>query len=322
MTIAQLYRTPLKLLALLTLLGSIPPLSAEESITIGSGDRTGLYYQAAGFICELLQLQPNPIPCQIESTAGSVYNLKQLRAGSFSLAFAQSDMQYQAVQGVGEFVSQGADSQLRAIFSLHPEAFTVVARADAGIQQLTDLIGKKVNIGNPGSGQRAVMEAVVRAMGWTLDDFALASELNATEQSKALCEGQIEAIVYAVGHPNPAITEATSHCKTVIVEVSGAPIEQLIQAQGYRHTTIPGGLYAGHPDPVKTFGFDATLVTSAAVSEEIIYRVVKRLMEQFEPFKQRHPSFIHLTKEQMIRGGNRAPLHPGAVKYYREVGLL
>jgi TRAP transporter TAXI family solute receptor len=198
----------------------------------------------------------------------------------------------------------------------------VVARADAGIETFEDLKGKRVNVGNPGSGQRNTMEVLMDAMGWTMDDFSLASELKASEQSQALCDNQIDAMVYVVGHPNGSIQEATTACDSVLVEVSGDAVTNLVEENPYyRVATIPGGMYRGNADDTTTFGVGATLVTSTDVSEEAVYQVAKAVFENFESFQELHPAFAVLKKEEMVKDSLSAPLHEGAKTYYDEAGL-
>ena len=209
------------------------------------------------------------------------------------------------------------------MFSVHPEPFTVVARADAGISSFQDLKGKRVNIGNPGSGQRGTMEVLLGAMGWTTGDFALATELKAAEQSAALCDNQIDAMVYTVGHPSGSIQEATTACDSVLVNVSGSAVDGLVADNDfYRTATIPGGMYRGSDNDTMTFGVGATFVTSSDVSEEAVYAVVSSVFENFDAFKKLHPAFANLKPEEMIADGLSAPLHAGAAKYYKEKGWM
>lgn len=302
-----------------------PVASAQEFFTIGTGGVTGVYYPTGGAICRLVNQgrREHGLRCSVESTGGSVYNLNTIRAGELEFGVAQSDWQYHAYNGTSSFSDAGPFEGLRAVFSVHPEPFTVVARADAGIKNFQDLKGKRVNIGNPGSGQRGTMEVLLGAMGWTTDDFALATELKAAEQSAALCDNQIDAMVYTVGHPSGSIQEATTACDSVLVNVTGPEVEQLVADNAfYRVATIPGGMYRGNPDDVTTFGVGATFVTSTAVPEETVYTLVKSVFENFESFTQLHPAFAVLKKEEMVKDGLSAPLHDGAARYYREVGLM
>ncbi len=302
-----------------------PAAMAEEFITIGTGGVTGVYYPTGGAICRLVNKgrRDHGVRCSVESTGGSVYNINTIREGELEFGVAQSDWQYHAYNGTSRFEETGPFEGLRAVFSVHPEPFTVVARADSGIATFEDLKGKRVNIGNPGSGQRGTMEVLMGALGWTTGDFALATELKASEQSAALCDNQIDAMVYTVGHPSGSIQEATTACDSVLVEVSGDVVAKLIEDNSfYRSATIPGGMYRGNDEDTMTFGVGATFVSADSVSEDVVYTLVKSVFENFEDFKGLHPAFANLAPEEMASAGLSAPLHDGAAKYYREAGLI
>jgi len=297
----------------------------QRFVTIGTGGVTGVYYPTGGAICRLVNKsrKEHGIRCSVESTGGSVYNLNAIRNGELDMGVAQSDWQYHAYNGSSKFEDAGPNKDLRAVFSVHPEPFTVVARADSGIRNFDDLKGKRVNVGNPGSGQRGTMEVVMKAKGWTLDDFKLASELKSAEQSKALCDNKIDAMVFTVGHPSGSIKEATTSCDSVLVNVSGPAVDKLVADNDYYRTaTIPAGMYRGNDSDTSTFGVGATFVTSANVPDDVIYNVVKAVFENFDTFRKLHPAFAHLDKQQMVRDGLSAPLHPGAARYYQEAGLM
>jgi len=299
--------------------------TAAEFITIGTGGVTGVYYPTGGAICRLVNKgrKAHGVRCSVESTGGSVYNLNTIRAGELDMGVAQSDWQFHAYNGTSKFKDKGANKDLRAVFSVHPEPFTVVARADSGIKDFMDLKGKRVNIGNPGSGQRGTMEVLMGALGWDKSTFALASELKSSEQSKALCDNKIDAMVFTVGHPSGSIKEATTSCDSVLVSVTGAAVDKLVADNDYyRHATIPGGMYRGSPNDVKTFGVGATFVSSTKASADTVYTVVKSVFENFDQFKKLHPAFGVLKKKEMIKDGLSAPLHDGAAKYYKEAGLM
>ena len=297
----------------------------NQFVTIGTGGVTGVYYPTGGAICRLVNKtrKEHGIRCSVESTGGSVYNLNAISNGELDMGVAQSDWQYHAYNGTSKFEDAGANKDLRAVFSVHPEPFTVVARADSGIKNFADLKGKRVNVGNPGSGQRGTMEVVMNAMGWTMDDFKLASELKSAEQAAALCDNKVDAMVFVVGHPSGSIKEATTSCDSVLVNVAGPAVDKLVKENSYyRYATIPGGMYRGTDEDTKTFGVGATFVSSAKVPEDVIYNVVKAVFENFDDFKKLHPAFANLKQEEMIKDGLSAPLHAGAAKYYKEAGLL
>ncbi|MDN6319102.1 MAG: TAXI family TRAP transporter solute-binding subunit [Marinobacter sp.] len=302
-------------------------VSAQEQrfVTIGTGGVTGVYYPAGGAICRLVNMdrKEHGIRCSVESTGGSVYNLNAIRQNELDLAVAQSDWQYHAYNGTSQFKDDGPNKDLRAVFSLHPEPFTVVASKGSGIKNFKDLEGKRVSVGNPGSGQRATAEVLMDEMGWTMDKFSLAAELKAAEQSQALCDGNIDAFFYTVGHPSGSIKEATTSCDSVLVNVDNKSSQKLIDDNPYyRKAIIPGGMYRGSDNDVTTFGVAATFVSSTDVPNEVVYEVVKAVFENFDSFKRLHPAFANLKKDEMVSDALSAPLHPGAVKYYKEAGLI
>ena len=313
------------LAAAMVLSAGVASAQDQTFVSIGTGGVTGVYYPTGGAICRMLNRgrAEHGIRCGVESTGGSVFNINAVRTGELEFGVAQSDWQFHALHGTSRFEEQGPFEGLRAVFSVHPEPFTVVARADSGIVNFEDLQGHRVNVGNPGSGQRGTMEVVMDAYGWTMDDFTLASELQAAEQSQALCDNNIDAMIYTVGHPSGSIQEATTACDAILVNVTGPIIDQLVADNPYyRVATIPGGMYRGNDEETTTFGVGATFVTSADVSEEVVYQLVRSVFEDIDQFRSLHPAFANLDPAQMATDGLSAPLHAGAERYYREVGLI
>ena len=297
----------------------------QQFVTIGTGGVTGVYYAAGGALCRLMNQtrEEHGYRCSAESTGGSVFNLNAMRQGEFDFGLVQSDWQYHSYNGSSTFEEAGAWEDLRAVFSVHPEPFTVVARADANITDIEGLKGKRVNVGNPGSGTTASMDVLLEALGWTRGDFSLAAELRPDEHGPALCDNQIDAFYYGVGHPSANIADPTTTCGAKIVPLEGDAITALVSEHPYyAQVNIPGGLYTGNPDPIPTYGVLATLVASTNVSDEAVYNLVKSVFENFDSFKSLHPAFANLTPEEMVANGNSAPLHAGAERYYKEQGWL
>src|SRR5690606_27097307 len=297
----------------------------QQFISIGTGGVTGVYYPVGGAICRLMNQsrREHGIRCSVESTGGSVFNVNAIKGGDLEFGVVQSDVQYNAFSGEANFAEGGAHEDLRAVFSLHAEPLTVVARADSGIKAFDDLKGKRVNIGNPGSGQRALMDLLIAEKGWTNADFSLAAELAPAEQSSALCDNNIDAFAYTVGHPAGAIQEATTTCDSVIVPVEGEVVDKLVEDNPYYFkAVIPGGMYRGSDEDVNTFGVGATVVTSADVPDEVVHAFVDAVFKDFEAFKGLHPALANLTPEEMVNQGNSAPMHPAAEAYYKEKGWL
>ena len=300
-------------------------MAQQKFITIGTGGVTGVYYAAGGAICRLMNKDraKHGIRCSVESTGGSVFNINTIRAGELDFGVAQSDWQYHATKGTKVFEKDGPFNELRAVFSVHPEPFTVLARKEANVTKFEDFKGKRFNVGNPGSGTRASMEELLGAMGWKMSDFALASELKADEQGAALCDNKIDGFFYGVGHPSAAIQDPITTCGAKLVPLTGAAPDKLTKEfPFYAKVNIPGGIYAGNPNPTPTYGVLATFVTSSKVPDATVYELVKAVFDNFDDFKKLHPAFANLDPKDMVKNGISAPMHPGALKYYKEKGWL
>ena len=308
--------------------GAPESASAQQTqrfITVGTGGVTGVYYPAGGAICRLVNRDraKHGLRCSVESTGGSVANVNLLKSGEIEFGVAQSDVQFNASKGEGQFQKDGAMSDLRAVFALHPEPFTVVARKEANITKFEDFKGKRFNVGNPGSGTLASMNELLATMGWKMSDFGLASELRPDEHGPALCDGKIDGFFYGVGHPSANIQDPTTICGAKLVSLTGPAVDKLVKDKPYyAMATIPGGMYPNNPNPTQTYGVQATVVSSAKVPPEVVYTVVKIVFDNLDEFKKLHPALANLKPEDMVKSGLSAPLHEGAAKYYREKGWI
>ena len=306
------------------LFGCAMSAMGAAEVTIGTGSSSGIYYQAGRAICRLVNATTDDhgIICGPKVSDGSISNLEQIRDGSLEIGLAQSDWQYHAYNGTSKFEEQGKFDKLRAVFSVHAEPVTVIAHDDSGIMNITDVKGKRMNIGNPGSGTRGTWEVLEGAMGMTRSDLKLAAEMKSAETGAAICDGKIDAYFWLVGHPSALTQESLASCAAHLVNVTGPAIDKLIADNSYyRSATIPAGMYNNKED-ITTFGVGATFVTSADVPDDVVYTVVKSVFENFDQFKKLHPAFANLKAEEMIKDGLSAPLHDGAVKYYKEKGWM
>ncbi len=316
---------PLAALSLAAVLGFGTAQAKSTFVTIGTGGITGVYYPTGGAIAKMVNKKKKEygIRATVESTGGSVFNVNAVMAGDLEFGVVQSDRQYQAINGMAEWKDKGPQKDLRAVFSIHPESVTLVAASDAGIKSITDLKGKKVNIGNPGSGQRQNAIDALAAVGINYEKDLKAESIKASEAAGLLQDNRIDAFFYTVGHPSGSIKEATSGARKVIIaDITGVD-SLLAQYPYYAKAVIPISLYPGaqNEKDVETFGVKATFVTSAKVPDEVVYAITKEVFDNFEDFKKLHPAYAHLTKESMLTGLS-APLHPGALKYFREAGLM
>ena len=299
-------------------------LAETKFVSIGTGGVTGVYYPTGGAICRLVNKnrKEHGIRCSAESTGGSIYNINTLRAGELEFGVAQSDWQYHAYNGTSKFADQGKFEDLRAVFSVHPEPVTIIAHDDSGVANITDLKGKRLNIGNPGSGTRGTWEVLEEALGWQRSDLKLAAEMKSAETGAAVCDGKIDAYFWLVGHPSALTQESLATCAAHLVNATGPAIDKLVADNSYYRTaTIPAGMYNNDKD-VTTFGVGATFVTSAKVPEEVVYILVKAVFDNFDTFKKLHPAFANLSEKEMITDSLSAPLHDGAAKYYKERGWM
>lgn len=299
-------------------------VSKIKFVTIGTGGITGVYYPTGGAIARMVNKKRSVygIRATVESTGGSVYNVNAVMSGDLEFGVVQSDRQYQAINGLAEWKDKGPQKDLRAVFSIHPESITLVAADDSGIISLKDLKGKVVNIGNPGSGQRQnAIDALENAgINWKTD--LKAEQVKAAEAPGLLQDGRIDAFFYTVGHPSGAIKEATAGKRKVhFVPITGVDA-LLAKYPYYAKAFIPMKVYPGatNSTDTMTFGVKATFVTSIKVPESIVYAITKEVFDNFESFKKLHPAYQVLTKKGMLEGLS-APIHPGAMKYYKEVGL-
>ena len=306
-------------------LASPVAVAQQKFVTIGTGGVTGVYYVAGGAICRLMNKEKakHGIRCSVESTAASVYNVNTIKAGELDFGVAQSDVEYNAVKGLAQFKESGAHGDLRAVFSLFPEALMVASRKEANVKKFEDFKGKRFNVGNPGSGTRSTVEMLMANLGMKNGDFALTSELKPDEHGPALCDNKIDGFAFVVASPAANIQDPTTTCGAKLVNITGPAVDKLVKDYPYfAHATIPGGMYPANAEAIKTFGVMANVVSSAKVPDNVVYAMVSAVFDNFEEFKKLHPALAHLDPKDMVKNGLTAPLHPGAVKYYKEKGWL
>ena len=308
------------------LLAAAPVSAATEFVTIGTGGVTGVYYPTGGAIAKIVNDKRDVynIRATVEATGGSVFNVNAVSQGDLEFGVVQSDRQYQAINGLAEW-KDAPKKNLRAVFSIHPETFFIVASESSGIQKFTDLKGKRVAVGNPGSGQRQNFIDILEMYGMKHSDFAQAEDLKPAESPKMLQDGRIDAFIYTVGNPAGMIKESTAGREKVrFIPVDDDKLDMLIKKYPYYvKAKIPMAFYeqAVNKEDVPTFAVKATFVTRAEVPENVVYAVTKEVFDNLEAFKGLHEAFTGLTKEEMVQGLS-APLHPGAQKYFKEAGLL
>jgi uncharacterized protein len=306
------------LLATLTI-----PSFSTEFVTIGTGGVTGTYYPTGGAICRLVNKykKETKIRCSVESTDGSVYNINKIETGELDFGIAQSDLVYQASKGTGKFKGNTI-KKLKSVMAIYPELLTLVTRKDSSINSIADMKNKRINLGNPGSGNEATTLTLLSVSTIKKDELKFAGTLKASEMPDALKDNKIDGYFYMVGHPTANIKDATDSVDAKIIALEGSNIDYLIRKYPYfTKADIPARLYKGNPNSIPTFGVKAVLVTSDDVSEKAVYTTVKAILENFDKFKKLHPAYSNISKKSLLNGLS-APLHKGARKYFKEAGLL
>lgn len=304
-----------------------PGCNQLNFVSIGTGAVTGIYYPTGGAICRMInkKMDTYHIKATVESTAGSVYNVNAVLNGDLEFGVVQSDRQYQAYYGLSEWEEKGPQKNLRSVFSIHPESVTLIASVDCGATGITELKGKRVNIGNPGSGPLQNARDALEAFGLDEKVDIIAEYVKAVEAPGLLQDERIDAFFYTVGHPNGNIKEATSgRVEVRIIKIAGPAVDELVKKYPYyTEAVVPCEFYpnAKNKEDVPTFGVRGTLVTSVDVDEKIVYAITKEIFENIEKFKSLHPAYAVLTKKSMLTGLS-APIHRGALRYYRESNLI
>jgi TRAP transporter TAXI family solute receptor len=307
--------------------GCAPPSDsiAPNPVTLSTGIPGGVYHPVGNAICRMFNLdsEHQSIPCIAMSSDGSVSNIQRVESGESSFGLSQTDVALAAFHGEGPFASAGPDPKLRIIIALYPEAFTVVAGADTGIRDFQDLRGKRVGIGTSGVGYNFTRDVILKFYGGMTSGPEYVLEFAPAEQNQALCNSKVDAIIFEAGHPNGLTQEATTECGARLVRVAGRPIDRLLATHPYYvPSVIPGGMYVGNPGDIPTIGTRALLVSSDDRADEVVYALVKAVADNFAVFRQLHPALSSLGIRDMVPNASVIPIHPGALKYYREAGLL
>lgn len=322
-------RGSIRALAIAATLALTGAAAAQERTTrvaqVGTGSVAAVYFPTGVSLCRLVnrERRSHGLRCAARPTQGSIANARALRSGEIEVALMQSDVQRALYAGEAPFADDGPFEALRAVMSLFPEALTIVVRPDAGISDLADLPGRRVSVGPPGSGQRLLIEALGRELGWSADALAEEPELRSSSVAQALCAGEIDAFALVVGHPAPPVREATLACGATLLPIGGAAVDRLLSEHAdYLAATIPAATYAGQDAAVETFGVGATVATRADAPDDDVATLVAAVFDDLEMLRGLNPALAGLEPASMATKGLAAPLHPAAEAFYRERGWI
>lgn len=307
---------------------SLPAMAAEPTpLIIGTGNILGVYFPTAGAICRRLRevLGAKAPPCRELASPGSTFNLSMLRRGFpvMNMAVVQGDTLYHSVRGEGQFARDGRDPTIRSVMAMATEAFNIVARNTGFGEGLASLRGLRVSVGSAGSGMTPTVDAALAAADISRYELRQIDNLSANEQPFQLCRNTIDAFFFVAATPSAAVEEATTSCDSRLIAPTAETVTRLVSGHPYYvPVTIPGGVYRNNPTPVATFGVPAILATRANMADDVVYAVVKAVMDDLPAIRRLHPALAHLQAEEMVPKPDLAPIHPGALRYFRERNLL
>ena len=307
-------------------LGGASGAAVADEVAIGTGEPGSAYYKLGRALCRLIDRgsDQHGLTCDPLATPGGLFNLENVRGGAIEFGLVPSDLHYYAIEQAGPFEFVDATYEnIRSLFSLYAEFFTLVASRNAGIDGLDDLKGRRVNNGVWGTTERNFVDALVAAKGWSDGDFLLAESLPVSQQSLAFCHGRLDAIVYSVSHPNRDVGRVLELCNATLVGVAASEVTG-VQADNpyYIAGEIPADVYPQASKPIATFGIKVTLVSSVETDADTVYEVVKSVFENLERLKRSNRALRPVEPAEMISDGLTAPLHEGAIRYYQEAGLM
>jgi TRAP transporter TAXI family solute receptor len=301
---------------------SIQPAPRPAGLVIATGPLTGVYYQVGNALCDALRMTIQGSACRSRDSAGSVANVDLLRGGDVGFAVIQADVQAAALAGDARFRDPRPYAELRAVMALHAEALTVAMRAADPWRSLDELKRRRLSLGLAGSGDRATTDQLLRLLGWSIADLGEARAIAPVLLSRALCNGEVDATFNVIGHPNNIVLDMATRCPLRFLSVPPDVITRYeAQAPYFVAVDIPADTYPTQGDRVATIGVRATLVASARQDEASVLAMTRAVAESLASFSARHPALRGLKREDLPRGGMTAPLHPGALRYYREAGI-
>jgi uncharacterized protein len=319
------------------LLVSSGPVLAQEIqfFSIGTGGTGATYYPLGGTIANAISNPPGSRSCEeggscgvpgliamAQSSRGSVDNIEGIKSGRFHSGFVQSDVAYWAYTGTGVYDGQSPTEELRAITALYPEDIQLIARKDAGITSVQDLKGKRVSLDERGSGSYVNAVQILDAFGLSESDLD-AKFLKSVSASDAVIAGDLDAFFVTAGYPTNAIIELASRASITLVPIEGPEAQKIVDTFGfYSIDRIPADIYQAI-DATNTLAVGAQWVTTSRMDEQLVYAITQALWnDQTRLLLDVGHSKGRSVRVETALDGIAIPLHPGAERYYREIGIL
>jgi len=302
---------------------------------IGTGGTSGTYYPIGGIIANVISNPPGSLDCDkggscgvpglvalVQSSSGSIVNVEGIASGALEMALSQADIAYWAYNGSGLYHHDEPNVSLRAIANLYPESLHVVVRRDAGIKDIAGLAGKRISLGEKGSGTLVETKAILKAYGLSTKDV-IPQYLRPGAASLAMSEGALDAFFFVAGYPVTAITDLTRSVEIDILPITGKAAKNVVTFYPFfTKSIIPEGTYEGVGE-VATISIGAQLLVAARIEDDIVYQITAALWHENARrlLDNGHAKGRDIRIETAL-DGLAVPLHPGAERYYREIGLL
>lgn len=320
--IKGLVRTVLAAIVTVCGIGIVTPANAQQYLRIGTGGTAGTYYPVGKLIADIVS-QPGKILATAQASNGSLGNVIAVASGAIETGFSQADVATWAETGTGIFEGRPRLPGLRLIANLYPESLHIVVRKDSGIKTVADLKGKRVALDEPGSGTLISARQILSAYGLKEKDIS-PEYIKPNQAADKLISGSLDAFFFTGGAPAAAIADlAAAGIDIALLPIDGPPAEHLRARSPFLHVdTIPAGTYKGVA-AVQTLAVSAQWVTSEKINAELIYQVTKTLYGEAgqKALASGHPKGKFITLGNATKGAG-IPFHPGAERYYREVGAL
>ncbi len=291
----------------------------NKFLSLGTSTRSGIYHVAGEALCDAVNQgrQTSLVRCVAYNSIGSDYNAKAVANGELAMGITHPDIAAADFSDTHSVDKRGAD--LRAVMSLHAKPIVIIVRRSAGIASVDQLAGHSINLGNRGSGQRQVVDQVMRALALTPASFSATTEFPTTAMGEAFCQGKLDIIIESLGNWTPFYKTMIEQCGGVMLSLSPKMRTAMLAQNPFMQAmTIPPGVYAGQTEAVTTVGLRALLVTNAKVSTEAVYRFTASVMERLDAIKGADRAFADLDSQHMFYTGIPIPLHPGVIRYLEE----
>lgn len=301
--------------------GGVPALTKQYQLSMATGGTAGTYYPYGGAIASLLSNNIKGLTVTAQTTGASVENLRLMGSKQVEMAISQNDIADYAMNGT-EFFKDNKITNIRGMAVLYPEYIQIAVPADSNIKSYADLKGKRVSVGPPGSGSEANTRELVDAAGMTYKDFANAAQLSDAEAAAAFKNHQIDAMEVTTGVPASAFQDIGTAMKIRVLPVDGDLAKNLMSKyKFFVPVTIPANTYNGQDQPVQSVAVLSTLLVREDLDTDLVYAMTKTLFDKQPELAQAHAKGKLLTLQSAVTGLT-VPWHPGAEKYYKEIGAL